>query len=549
VAFWRGFVQVIAKALDEHGADGLRTFLQSRINDDDAALPGHMRAAGALRQNRAAWLLLSGWLQQAGYLSEAERATLDAAHLQARVSLAAKQEAQQRQNRPATIFLQLVDSLQLQGYVIEQKEMRCPECGGPMHKEITGWHCGNDTIGGDSRGVCHYRIAPDRLLGFHTASGRHIGLNIEHCWALAQDMRRRQGQPLRFSQQAVLQQLDNDGLIARTDGRNGYTVKARNPANNSELQRCLLLHAAALDTGDTPGDEGSGGRPDTDSQGDERGGGAGEPAPAPVPAPQPDYAAMSPLQRAMLVDSQQPAECTSCTQHVPGTCEQPGTCSTASQSDKEGHVPDVPDVPGTNTYIQPDSPQEGEEQPAPMNAYAPGTSGTSGTWGDMQQQEATKHVPGTCEQPGTWGNYLVHGAAPSQPGPDSQSAAPRQPDELRGAAPQDTPAQPEGDSQADELPHGAGGQAGSRRTIRMPRRVEPAQPAQQQEVDEERLADSDIRLPHGWELTWSSSRAFWEARNPDTGQRTRAHKRTRQGRAALLQDIRDAERQAERGAA
>jgi hypothetical protein len=147
VAFWRHFVQVIATALDEHVADGLRTFLQSRINDDDAALPGHMRAAGALRQNRAAWLLLSGWLQQAGYLSEAERETLDAAHLQARIDLSARQAAQQQQHRPARIFLTLIDSLLHQGYIIEQKEMCCPECGSPMHREPTGWHCGNTLLG------------------------------------------------------------------------------------------------------------------------------------------------------------------------------------------------------------------------------------------------------------------------------------------------------------------------------------------------------------------------------------------------------------------
>jgi NADH pyrophosphatase NudC (nudix superfamily) len=44
----------------------------------------------------------------------------------------------------------LTESLLQQGYIIEEKHMYCPDCGGPMHREIDGWHCGNDALG-DSR--------------------------------------------------------------------------------------------------------------------------------------------------------------------------------------------------------------------------------------------------------------------------------------------------------------------------------------------------------------------------------------------------------------
>jgi transposase len=457
VAFWRGFVQAIAGTLDKHGADGLQALLQQRIAEDDDTLPGHKRAAGALRQNRLGFLTLTTWLHKAGYISADEREALDKAHVQARVNLAAQQAAQQQQNSPATIFLDLIDSLQQQGYIIEEKERRCPDCGGPLHRELTGWHCGNEAlvIGDSSRGVCHYRLPLDRVIGFYTSSGQ-IGLNAEHCWALVQEIRRKQQQPLRFSLLAVQQQLDADGLIARKDGK-GYRVKARNPALDGEQQHCLLLHAAALDTGDTPGDEGSGG--------------AGEPAPAPVPAPQPDYAAMSPMQRAMLVDSQQPAECTDMYRHVPNEEQEVGTCDSAAESPIIDYVPNVPNVPTTNTYIYSDSSQLGYEKQSPIYASTPGTVGTVGTKGDLPQQEAEKDVPTNPAQVGTCETKSVHAApqpadersgpatpAPARPGADNGSGDPRQVDERGSQA--DNPAAPDKPespaaapqaSQADEL--------------------------------------------------------------------------------------------------
>jgi hypothetical protein len=109
----------------------------------------------------------------------------------------------------------------------------------------------------------------------------------------------------------------------------------------------------------------------------------------------------------MLVDSQQPAECTGCTQHVPDTCEHLGTSFVASQRDKEGHVPDVPDVPDTYTHIQAESQHEGTEQTASMNACPPGTPGTPGTEGTIPQQQAKPDVPDIRCTAGTWGNYPV----------------------------------------------------------------------------------------------------------------------------------------------
>jgi hypothetical protein len=434
VAFWRGFVQTIATALDSHGADGLQALLQQRIAEDDGTLPGHKRASGALRQNRAAFLLLSGWLQQAGYLTADERAALDSAHLQARVNLAAQQAAQQRNNRPATIFLNLIDSLQQQGYVIEEKERRCPDCGGPLHRELTGWHCGAAL--NDNGNICHYRLPLDRIIGFRTASGQ-IGLNIEHCWALVQEIRRKQGQPLRFSLTAVQQQLDNDGWIARKDEK-GYRVKARNPALNGGVQHCLLLHAAALDTGG----------PDDDSQADKRADSqapGGQPAPQPRPVSQPAVAArqaggaaVDPLIWAMSLDT--PAACTECTEHVPNEKQEVGTCDSAAESPIGGHVPNVPNVPTTHTYIYTDSPETGPQSLPHICVQPGGTFGTFGTRGDTPQQEAEKDVPTNPAQVGTFETKSVH-AAP-QPGQEDSPAAPDNAGSV-AAAPQA--------SQADEL--------------------------------------------------------------------------------------------------
>jgi transposase len=498
VAFWRGFVQAIATALDSHGADGLQALLQQRIAEDDDTLPGHKRASGALRQNRAAWLLLSGWLQQAGYLTADERAALDTAHLQARVNLAAQQAAQQRQNRPATIFLQLVDSLLHQGYIIEEKEMRCPDCGGPMHKEATGWHCGNDTLG-DSKGVCHSKISADRLLGFRTASGQ-IGLYINQCWALAQELRRKQGQRLSFSLQAILQQLDSDGLIARKN-KDSYTTSARHPATGKNTG-CLLLSPAAFITPDSPDDQADdtggqgGGQVDEGEAGNSGTGGQ---------------------------------ECLRCSRDVQGKNENLEHTNNPAESPMYVDVQDVQDVQG-NLYIH--EAEHEQEAESKMPHVSNDTLNTLNILnkGDTLDTEAKQQAGATLNNleqvQGTLNNAAPAAPAPARPGADNSSGDPRQADE-RG-------------SQAD---------SGTTKVnaIRRPRRI--AAPAPQPGTSSqpsERLRDGDISLPPGWELCWVASTALWQAQHKESGLRTSVHPRTRQGRAALLQDIRKA---AERGAA
>jgi hypothetical protein len=405
--------------------------------------------------------------------------------LQARKAAADSQAQRQQENRYSTIFLNLTESLLQQGFVIEQKELYCPECGGPLHREITGWHCGNDTLG-DSKGVCHYRLSSDKILGFRTAKGQ-VGLNVERCWELVQEMKRKQGQRIPATQQAVLQQLDTDGLLPRTDGKNGYTTKAHNPATQQK-QRCLLLHAGAIDTGG----------PDTGGQVDEAADGAilsslRAHAAASQPEPQPAAPA------ARDESSQQKGSGSS--GKVPDDNQQPGTNFNAAESAKKQKVPEVPEVPEVYIYIGTENSQPGQKTETPIEKNRPGTSGTSGTFADIRHQEAKKKVPDNPEQPGT---------CPDNPEPFPAALAPA-------------------DNQDGEL-----------RTI--PRRgrrvVSPAPQPGTISQPSERLQDSDILLPPGWELHWIASTALWQAQHRESGRRTSVHPRTREGRAALLKDIR-----------
>ncbi|MCG8351212.1 MAG: DUF927 domain-containing protein [Chloroflexales bacterium] len=53
-AFWRGFLQQFAAWLDKEGAQGVQRRIEAAIAQDSAQLPGQLRTAGGLRQNRAA---------------------------------------------------------------------------------------------------------------------------------------------------------------------------------------------------------------------------------------------------------------------------------------------------------------------------------------------------------------------------------------------------------------------------------------------------------------------------------------------------------------
>lgn len=226
-AFWRGLVQEIARWLDRRGADGVHAILQNQLDQDDAALPGHLRTAGALRQNRAAWLVLSHWLVRAGYLSTDEAAQLDQAHLDARTLVVTEQQRTHAENRPATIFLNVlregIATSQVRiAYESESTDKAAIEDSPAQHATVVGFH--------------------------HTAG---VALFPEAAYRFVQDWRSRQRQPLNYSAAAIWQQLDSDGVLVRTD-------KARAPKYKIRYRGgtvwCLMLTADAF-AGVEPPDE------------------------------------------------------------------------------------------------------------------------------------------------------------------------------------------------------------------------------------------------------------------------------------------------------
>jgi len=251
VVWWRGFIQEVARWLDQTGADQVQAKIRALLARDDASLPGHQRTAGALRQHRAAWLLFSHWLHLSGAITADEKAQLDAAHLQARAALAEQQHATQQENRPATIFLQVLqDALARGELVIEHKGMTCPHCGGDLHRAPEGWHCQNvRTVGSTHEAACTYRLDARKVIGFRYSRG--VGIFWESAWGYVTSARAQQRQPLQYTAAAVLQQLDADGLIVERDARRIQKL-VRNPADGGKLRWVVALGAQVLDAAAEP---------------------------------------------------------------------------------------------------------------------------------------------------------------------------------------------------------------------------------------------------------------------------------------------------------
>lgn len=209
-AFWRGFVGELARWLDQKGEAGVQALVQQALRADDAQLPGHKRADGALRLNRAAWLVLSTWLARAGYLDAAEAKALDAAHIAARGVLAEHQAETHHDTQPATIFLNVL-----------------------REQLATGAAMLDDDATSDT--------PPERIIGFRTNTG--IALYPERTYTLVSDVRARQRQPLNYSATAIWQQLDNDGLLVRK-GAGRFTHNVR---RSGVVARVLVLATRALE--------------------------------------------------------------------------------------------------------------------------------------------------------------------------------------------------------------------------------------------------------------------------------------------------------------
>lgn len=251
-AFWRGFVQQLAVNLDALGEAAVRDRIRSLASADDERLPGHKRMAGALKQNRLAWLVLSNWLRESGHISASEAEQLNAAHLETRTLLARTLTERQHENRPATIFLAVLSELTQSGeLLVEQQEMTCARCGEALVFTDQAWYC---TGKSESGFPCPYSIPADKIVGFTCEDGT-IGLFAEKAFRAVSRVRNDQRQPFAFSSTAIWQQLDADGLITAKDKDGRFQVVRRNPARadakgNPKPMRALMLKAGALSTDD-----------------------------------------------------------------------------------------------------------------------------------------------------------------------------------------------------------------------------------------------------------------------------------------------------------
>lgn len=200
--FWRGFVQWIAARLDQRaGLDQFKTYISDRIMRDDQALPSHKRTVGALRQLRAAFLLLLDWMLEAGYIDASEHDQLNNAFLEARATLAAVQAAQQHDERPSTLFLSyLIERISTGELLIEDQDQQ------PI----------------DSPALA------DRVIGFMHHGD--IALYPDKAYTLFQDARRRAGMVMHYSKAALFDYLRGDNVLAQRDERhnkNTAVVKRR----------------------------------------------------------------------------------------------------------------------------------------------------------------------------------------------------------------------------------------------------------------------------------------------------------------------------------
>lgn len=250
-AFWRSFIQELAKTLDGRGEHGMRHILTTLIHEDDQHLEGHKRTLGTLRQNRMAWLVLTHWLQTAGYLSAMEARQLNEAHLETRSLLASVLESRQQDNRPSKIFLAVLMELLTSGeLVIEHKDMRCPRCQNALHRSSDGWFCTG--VVGEREIPCSYHLAASRIIGFRCEDG--VGLHANRAFQAVSKVRNDQRQPFAYSSTAIWQQLEADGALVTTDKKRGKAVVTRrNPAHlgadgKGTPTTILLLTPQALPT-------------------------------------------------------------------------------------------------------------------------------------------------------------------------------------------------------------------------------------------------------------------------------------------------------------
>jgi hypothetical protein len=222
-AFLRDFVQEMARELDGRGEKNIQRQFQELLRQDDMTLPGHQRTAGALRQNRMAWLVFSNWLHRVGYITADEAKQLNEAHLAACADMAEGQSAAHSENRLATIFLNVIrELLATREVIIEPEKPECPIHNTPLKQTKEGdWYCDQRSI----TGICDYQLRRDdvKIIGFQHEHG--IAIYPEKTFKIVAGIRAHQGQPLNYSASVVWQQLDSDGLITVKDKKRAPKYK------------------------------------------------------------------------------------------------------------------------------------------------------------------------------------------------------------------------------------------------------------------------------------------------------------------------------------
>jgi hypothetical protein len=169
-------------------------------------------------------------LHRAGHITQDEAARLNAAHLDARRLLAQEQHATQQEERPATIFLDVIRELLATGEAVLEDE----------HAPVDNTDDGQGTL----------PILPERILGFHYNG--MIALHPSKAYSMVQ--KRLGPRAFQYSQAAINQQLLSDGLIAATDEKAKKIPKG--VWWNGATRRVLLLWPQALEAaGNDPPDD------------------------------------------------------------------------------------------------------------------------------------------------------------------------------------------------------------------------------------------------------------------------------------------------------
>jgi hypothetical protein len=200
-----------------------------------------------------AWLLLLRYLEKRGILTSAEVQQLDADCRQAMGGIAAQQNQYRREQRPASVFLDVVREALANGdLILDEEGKQCPVCGSPLERADDAYYCCGSRAVGDHDVACTYRIDAQRIVGFTTGEG--VALIAGKCYKYVQQTRTAQRSPLQFSASRIYEQLAADACLARVGSDGRPTITLRNPVTGHGA-RVLLLVSSALFPKPDPDDE------------------------------------------------------------------------------------------------------------------------------------------------------------------------------------------------------------------------------------------------------------------------------------------------------